>query len=654
MREKVWIGLRIVLALCALGGGYLLLRKLWFLRLDQPLYLLGLLLLIPAVLLLRHYSRRQQERLDHLYEHPLQSRLSIRGPAALWKQHLPLMALFACGMVALARPQGPMIFSESTSSGIDILIGIDVSDSMKATDEAYPNRMGASANVIRQMLPFFEGDRVGLFVFSGEAFSLAPFTYDHGTLNTFLDEISPDLLPSETTDLEEAFQHAVKRFGLDKTEANKTGNTPVQEKAGQLLMLFSDGENQLGDYQDEVKTLARNKVPVLTVGVGTTQGARIPENGLMGRGYKVWQGQYAISKLNPTLLNKISDATAGTYLPLKKVNQLPAALQAARSNLYLKSSDRKTQTFEERYMYWIGLGILLWLLLPLLLSGREFVRPPSFQRALRQQKIRLNSTQVALVFFLLSPLLQSAWSPQQGWKSLMDYWQQTRGQQAYEDGNYEAAEESFAPEEDGNATLRNNQAQSQYRSEDYDQAIENFKKNLDATELNAQQKANTHYNLGNSYYRKGQDRWEDAVKAYEEALKLNPKDKQALENLNFVQQKLAEQQQKQQGNDNKNQQNQQQNQQGNNDDPQNQQQPQQNPQNDPQQEPQEPQTPQNEPTPEPSPQYYDQKELEEALKQRERDERNNKNNFHRFRKKQKEARQNQDPWDAAANGVKNW
>lgn len=665
MRKKVWIGLGILVF--GLGSLWLA-SRLSFHRLAHPLYLWGLLLVFPLAMLLRRQHQQQKQRLATLYDHPLHHRLGLNQNTPLWLKQLPLLVMFSCIIVALARPQGPLVMSESTTNGIDILVGIDISDSMKATDEGYPNRMGAAKSIVQQLTPFIEGDRVGLFVFSGEAFSLAPFTYDHSTLEDFLSEVSADLLPSETTDLEEALQHALERFEVNP-ESLKALENPTDEKAGQLLILFTDGENQLGDYSDELETLAKNQIPIITVGVGTTEGARIPIDSLMGRSYKSWQGDYAITKLNPKVLQKIADTTQGSYVPMKKINQLPAALNQARENLHLRQSETSTQQFEERYIYWLLLGLLFWGAWPLVIarlrhSGTTQPRFEGFNRVLRRtlksKHQSVNPVALALIAFLLSPFLQSAWSWNPlGWRP---FWNNSQGEQAYEAQDYEAAQDAFQKGLENNpdsAVLRNNEAHAQYQNKAYEEAIENYKQNLENDQLSPQQKADTLYNLGNSYYRNGQknsaiqkEQWQEALKSYEEALKLNPKDEQALENLNFVQQQLQQQQQQNGGQNDK--QNEQSQNQKSGDQPDAQPSPNpQNQQNQNQQQQDPNQAPQNMPTPEPSPQYFDKDEVDQFLKQQEQDEKRNRGGFHRSRREQNNPKQDPqgDPWNPA---VKNW
>lgn len=667
MRKKVWIGFGIL----AFAASLIFAPKLTFQRLAHPEFLWGLLLLIPMVWGLRYQQGQQQERLQRLYDSQLHPRLFREPLMPVWQKQLPLLILFGCIIMALARPQGPLVMSDGSQSGIDILIGIDVSDSMKATDEGYPNRMGGATRIVQQLTPFIDGDRVGLFVFSGEAFSLAPFTYDHSTLQSFVEEVGPTLLPSATTDLEEALKHALTRFGIKTDDTQSQISDPTNaEKAGQMLLLFSDGENQLGDYRDELKVLTEHNIPVITIGVGTAEGARIPEESIMGRSYKVWQGDYAISKLDEKALMAISEATQGSYLPLKNIKGLPEILKTTRDQLHMRSSEQKTQQFEERYAYWLALGVLGWLLWPILLKQwkqwfkqrqpRQSFAPFSviLKRTLKTKPAR--GLPMAFIALLLSPLLQSAvsWNPL-GWRP---FWKNSQGEQAYEAQQYDEAAKAFAQglkNDPNNPALKNNEGHAQYQNKDYDKAIENYQGNLESPQLSPEQKANTLYNLGNSYYRKGQGTpaeqeksWQAALDAYQKALQLNPQDEQAMENLNFVQQQLQKQQQQQQSKGQNDKNNPQQQQPPSGDKPEAQPSP--NDSQQPENPPQNPgEAPQNVPTPEPSPQYFDEAEVDQFLKQQEQEERQSKGNFHRSRKKQSDSSQNKngDPWNQR---VKNW
>ncbi|MEZ0371831.1 MAG: VWA domain-containing protein [Candidatus Sericytochromatia bacterium] len=564
MKPKRWTWYSGILpVLLALGGAYAawtLFKGLRFERLGQPLALSALGLLLPLAGLLGYSIRRQHKRLRALIDHPLLGRMATAVPGSrLLTQGLLWLAALACLGMALARPQGPPAMSQLEASGIDLLCALDISDSTKATDE-FPNRLGAAKRAIAELLPQLPGDRLGLMVFSGEAYPIAPFTSDYGALEGILDEIDHGLLPTATTNLGAMLKMAKERFRQN------------QEESGRALLIFSDGENQQGDFQQDLKALTDMGVKVFTIGLGSHQGSRIPEiNQVWGtQSYKTWQGEEVVTRIDEEALKALAQAGQGRYLHIDKLRELPGVLNEARSHMQTRRSNSSGAiVYEERYQPWLLLALLLLgLERGLALRPQRPARQPLFARILRRVQGLQPRLGVALV---LLPLLNSAWHwPWEG------YWKDFQGRRDYQQQKYDRADKDYqkgleaAP---GSPELLYNQGNTRYRGGKYDQAAENYRKSLEARNATPEAKAQAWYNLGNSFYRQGQQNqqadkqteqtWKKSIESYQQALKLNPRDTQALENLNFVQEKLQQLQQQQgnqgnQGNQNqKNQQNQQ-------------------------------------------------------------------------------------------------
>ncbi len=568
MNKKIWISL-FALALVAALGFF----QLGFERLGQAWALLGVLVLLPLFWLMRQSARQQSLRLQKIYDSGLLKRILNQNRLQThWVRYAVWLAVWICLCVALARPQGQPVLSETSGEGIDLIMALDVSDSMNAADE-YPSRLQAAKQSVSALLQQMSGDRVGLIAFSGDAFPIAPFTHDYDALQTLLVEVNSRYLPSATTDLENALQLSLERFKQSREK---------EAEVGQVLVIFSDGENQQGKYDDELSALTKAGVRIYTVGVGTPTGARIPveSNSFFSLAYKTWQGQEVISKLDEKTLTKIAKAGQGQYLPVKKINQLPALLERARGELKTAAYQATgVQSFQERYRAWLLLALLLLFLEPWL-SGLQLQKSErwqrlSFKRVLKQISKRPQQA----VLIILLPFLTAAWS--WPWESFVQDWQ---GQRDYQNKDFKEAEKDFsrglelAPE---NPVLQNNQGSARYREQKFPDAIDSFKRGLENPQATPEQKAQNYYNLGNSYYQQGKDSekseeaWKQSIEAYQQSLKLNPQDKQALENLNFVQQQLAQQQQQEGKQDPKDQKDQQkkqdqQNQQGQQDDPKNQ------------------------------------------------------------------------------------
>lgn len=535
MKPTRWIrSLPILLALAGLMLAWILYGRLKFDHLGQPWALAGLLTLPPLGWLLWRSLRQQRARLQALIEHPLLARMTTAVPGQNQLiQGLLWLGVLGCLCVALARPQGPPVMGQVEGQGIDLLFAIDLSDSSKAADE-YPNRLEAAKRGINDVLQQLAGDRVGLMVFSGEAFPVAPFTSDYSALGTLLSEVDHGMLPSATTDIGALLRAAKERFSQNKDDT------------GRVLVIFSDGENEQGSYQTALKEITDMGVRIFTVGVGTPQGARIPETspvwGTMG--YKTWQGEEVITKLDEGALKNLAQAGQGGYLRLRSIGSLPGQLDALRGRLKTRTSvSNGALTFEERYQAWLWLALLLLGAERLLkqIPPRPRHQPSPFHRILNglmRAQPRVGTAMVLMV------LLSSAWH--WPWES---YFNGLLGQQDYNQKKYDQAEQNYqksleaAPQ---NPNLLYNQGNSRYRGGKYDSAAEDYRKSLTAPGTTPQEKSQAWYNLGNSLYRQGQKAgkseadWKKAVEAYQNALKLNPNDRQAQENLDFVQQQLQQ------------------------------------------------------------------------------------------------------------------
>jgi Ca-activated chloride channel family protein len=270
--------------------------------------LLKLLWIVPVLLALGiagAWLRRR--RLRRFAEAPLWSRLTPErsGALRLLRYVLALVAM-AFAAVAAARPQVGARLVQVERRGIDVVVALDVSLSMEATD-VVPNRLDRSKQEIRELLDGLKGNRVGIVLFSGSSFLLCPLTVDTGAANLFLDSVSPDVLPDPGTNLEEALRGARNAFGAD-----------LSDPRGRAVILFTDGESHVGDVDAAAGSLKEDGIPVLTVGVGTPNGQPIPIYDADGKltGYKKDRsGEVVLSRLEEPLLRRVAESTGGRYYP---------------------------------------------------------------------------------------------------------------------------------------------------------------------------------------------------------------------------------------------------------------------------------------------------------------------------------------------------
>lgn len=278
------------------------------------------------------------------------------------KFSLTLLALVFL-LVAAARPQVGAQLVQVERRGIDVVVLLDVSLSMEATD-VVPDRLERSKQEIRELLNGLRGDRAAIVIFSGSSFVLCPLTLDVAAANLFLDAVSADVLPDPGTNLEEAL-----RGGRSALEAE------IEGTRGRAVVLFTDGESHAGDAIAAARSLKDDGIPVLTVGVGTPNGEPIPMADADGRlaGYKKDRGgNVVLSRLDEALLREIAETTGGRYYP--------ATLQGHEVGEMLKFMGRlergelggtQRRRVEERFQVPAAIAVVLLLLAVLVPEARR-------------------------------------------------------------------------------------------------------------------------------------------------------------------------------------------------------------------------------------------------------------------------------------------
>jgi Ca-activated chloride channel homolog len=544
--------LRVILPLGIAGLSYWLILQLGFLRLGTPIFLIGLLVLPLLFFLQMRLLRWQEKTLEILIAPSLWSRLELQprrfsrlGPFVL------LLAAFTFLIIAMTRPQGPPILAENSDQGVDILMALDISDSSRAAD-LYPNRLEAAKQSIRFLLSRLGSDRVGLAVFSGEAFSIVPFTNDYGALDTLLADIDTSMLPSRGTNIPALIELAKERF-----QRNPQG--------GHVLIIFSDGENHEGDAVAAIKKIKSDRTRVFTVGVGTSAGARIPEdkNDWNSPGYKQYQDQPVVTRLNEGTLKAMAQAGGGAYAYIEQPIKLLKELDKARKVLPAgQTSNTALRSYEERFQWY-----LIWVLLLIGLEQSWYLwqnKVENWKDKVKQMREKLQAPKLPFpkllarvlrqtAVLIVAGLLQSAWV--WPWTPFL---KQKAAEQAYEAKNYQKSLQNLeqgiaaAPTE---PRLYNNKGNALYQSQKYDQATEAYRQAL-TLEGNPNEQAQTWYNLGNSYFRQGnqggspQEAWKQSLEAYQKSLEINPEDKAAQENRDFVEAQLKALEQQKSQNDN--------------------------------------------------------------------------------------------------------
>ncbi len=213
---------------------------------------------------------------------------------------------FALLLAAILGPSFGDSKREVKSVGKDIMLCVDLSKSMDAQD-IQPTRLEKVKFEMKRIVEAFNSDRVGVIIFSSEAFMQCPLTYDQNALNLFIETMNSSLVPSNGTDFGPAL-----RMALDKLE-NQEG--PSTQQKSKVIVLISDGED-FGEETNEItKEIEDKGIKLFTLGVGTERGGQI----MTSRGYKTdAQGNPVVSKLNPSELKSLASKTDGQYFEINE------------------------------------------------------------------------------------------------------------------------------------------------------------------------------------------------------------------------------------------------------------------------------------------------------------------------------------------------
>lgn len=314
-------------------------------RFEDPIYL-WLLLVIPLVVVLRlvgNLRRRKQLRklADPQLLHALTPDVSRFRP---WvKLGLGLAAL-ALLIFALARPQVGSKVSHEKRNGIETIICLDISNSMRAED-VVPSRLDKSKLLVENIVDNFTNDKIGLIVFAGEAYVQLPITSDYVSAKMFLQNIDPSLIGTQGTDIGRAINLAMHSF-------------TQQEKVGRAIIVITDGEDHEGGAKEAAEAARKAGINVFILGVGNPNGAPIPQPG--GGYMKDEGGQTVMSALNEQMCREVAQAGRGTYIHVDNTSDAQDKLNDAISKLQKGETDSVVYSaYDEQFQAFVLLALLI-------------------------------------------------------------------------------------------------------------------------------------------------------------------------------------------------------------------------------------------------------------------------------------------------------
>ena len=277
-------------------------------RFANPEFLY-LLLLLPVLMLLWLLNDIRKKRAMKKMGNPdLVSKLmpELSGPRSFIKFLLRLMA-FTALIIMLAQPQFGSKLEEVKKEGIEVIIALDVSNSMLAED-IQPDRLTRAKQALTRLIDHMENDKIGLIVFAGDAYTQIPITSDYVSAKMFLSTISPEMVPKQGTAIASAINLGMKSF------------TPGDDKS-KAMIIITDGENHEDDPVSAAEEAAKKGIVIYTIGIGSTEGVPIP---VIINGKKDYlkdaNGNTVITKLDEDILKKIAVVTGGNYVRASNSN----------------------------------------------------------------------------------------------------------------------------------------------------------------------------------------------------------------------------------------------------------------------------------------------------------------------------------------------
>jgi len=251
-------------------------------------------------------------------------------------------------IIGIAGPQFGTKLKDVKREGIELVIALDVSNSMMAEDIA-PNRLENAKRAISKLVDRLHNDKIALIIFAGDAFVQLPMTSDYTAAKMFLSNITPDLVSNQGTAIGAAIELGMKSF------------TPGDEK-NKALIIITDGENHEGNVLELATKANESGVVIHAIGMGLSKGAPIPTYNQMGqKSYRTdAQGNVVISKLDETMLKQIAASGGGEYI---RANNTKMGLNALFDKLNgmdkVEMEAKVYSEYEEQFQYFIGFALLL-------------------------------------------------------------------------------------------------------------------------------------------------------------------------------------------------------------------------------------------------------------------------------------------------------
>ena len=486
-------------------------------RFEDITYLY-LLAVIPVLALLRFMMTRTQKKRLKKFGDPQLVR-QLMPDVSRWRPAVKfwlLQAALALIIVMLARPQFGTRISHEKRQGIETLIAMDISNSMLAEDVT-PSRLDRCKMMVENLVDNFTDDKIGLIVFAGDAFIQLPITSDYVSAKMFLADIQPSMIRTQGTDIALAIRKAQNSF-------------TQEENIGKAIIVITDGEDHEGGAVEAAKEARKKGMRVYVLGVGSDGGSPIPDGN--GGYMKDRSGNTVMTRLNQDMCRQIAQAGGGAYIHVD--NNSDAQRQLDNELAKLAKKETESTVFSEYDEQFQAVGILVLLLLIAELCILECKNP--LLRNVRFFKGKRRYSSAMTLLMLVTAMAANAQNDR-------DYIRE--GNRNFRSGKFAEAEVSYRKSIEKNP--RNPQAaynlgNALFAQKKDSAAVVAYESGVQL-ETSAIRKSMGYHNMG--VVCQSHKMFSEAIEAYKNALRLNPKDDEARYNLEICKKQQKNQQNKQ-------------------------------------------------------------------------------------------------------------
>ena len=455
-------------------------------------------MLPPLIIFFIFLLKKKEPQADFFSEEVMQKLRVGEKILSLRFRNILLFFMSVCIVIALAEPVIKKGKVEVRSKSADIIIALDISDSMLAED-VYPNRLKFAKSKALEFLRIASNERIGILAFAKNAYLVSPMSFDHEAVGFLLRQLSTDSITQKGTNF--------------LSLLNAIENS-IETRSKKQLLIISDGGDG-DDFSEEIAYAKEKNIRVFVLAIATEKGAPIKQkNGSFVR----YKGKTIVSKLNPSIAS-LATSTGGVYIKGMKSNEdIKTMLGEIQSISEKKELKKKIiEKFIPLFYYPLGLALVLLLLATSSLRGKT-------------------SALFVLALFSVASVDSKA--------GLLDFMDLEEARQAFVDSNYSKAEVLYGKyaQDSNNSQSYYNQGNAFYKQGKYEQAMQAYKKTKFDDNTST---ANSLANIGNSYVKQGEEKaLQNAIQSYENSLLLR-EDKEVRENLEAVKKERKKQKKEQ-------------------------------------------------------------------------------------------------------------